>query len=114
MDRLKGGCEESDVLKKAGLSNWRSELSYRDNRLGWQMNERLAGQSEAKVPLLAAQVVQQSLVDKATISQERDHAAARQNGPGLLQHRLIVLHSPLSYCGAASLARPAGAHGHDR
>lgn len=29
-----GGCEEGDVLEEAGLSNWWSQLSYRDNRLG--------------------------------------------------------------------------------
>lgn len=74
------------------------------------MNERLARQSEAEVPLLAVQVVQQSLVDKATISQQCDHAAARQDGAGLLQYWLIILHSPLSYSGAASLARPAAGH----
>ncbi len=105
-----GGCEEGDVLEEAGLSNWWSEFPYRDHRLGWQMNERLAHQSETKVPLLAVQVVQQSLVDKATISQQRDHAAVRQDGTGLLQYWLIILHSPPSYSGAASLAKPAAGH----
>ena len=48
------------------------------------MDQGVAHQSQAKVPLLAAQVMQQSLVDEAAIRKARDHAARRQDGAGLL------------------------------
>ena len=45
------------------------------------------------MPLLAAQVMQQSLVEKAAISQQGHRLACGEDGTDLLEHWLIVLKS---------------------
>src|SRR5579859_1831112 len=82
-------------MEEAFLSNRRTQIPDSRNRLGRQMDQRVAHQSQAKVPLLLTQVVKQLFMHKAAISKQSNHQTRRHDGAHLLQNWLIVLKTNL-------------------
>ncbi len=77
------------------LSNkWTETLSDR----GWpslEMDQGVAGLSQAKVPLLLTQIVNQLLMHEAAICKKGDHFARWHDGIHLVEHQLVVFKTNL-------------------
>ncbi len=89
MDRPHGGSENRRLLEESTLASRGAQISDSRNRLVSEMDQGVAWQSQAKVPLLLMQVVKQPLVRKAAISQQHEQLACGQDSTHLVEHRLI-------------------------
>src|SRR6266566_5397917 len=82
-------------MEEATLSSRWTEIPDSRGWLRLEMDQGVAWQPQAKVPLLVAQVVKQVLMHEATVCKQGDHLTCGHDGTHLIEYWLVVFKTDL-------------------